>query len=587
MRKEMEGAYAELRSLAGVEPEQAEQRINHIIKQALSDFVKSCRCPAIWAYGGHTRMLMADYIFEMKPVRFIIDEFRAKTDAGGFTMIHSDEIEDKQIDGIIISSFRYRGEIAETIRSKFPHIRYLDIYETLRNHGIALDCEYYAKNHPYTRYSHINGLRRKLRDCMAAEAKIRLYWELLRELIAIKDFLSAITCAKKLMEIDRGGCIQKLLESLERIYCLELQTASAVSEKNVLMLCIDGLRRRDLFAGEMRKLKRYIDQNTFFFNNAYSVSTSTCESLLPVYSENFDLRTKYYEKSTVQEENCRFVNEAIRQGRHIHFYTDGCPYVESGHIQVQAQSRTAAEKLWYFLLDAADEENGLFYVHILYESHFSYPNPYTENNLVADGTSIFFDFLERSGGKLRTDYEAQKRDAIQYLDDLLPPFLERLRCPLVLFADHGNCVLRPQDRLEDVSYPQLTFGEELIQIPLAIRSKEMGVGQSSRICSLMDLNGIVVSLLRREHPNIQTYDYIKMLRSAIYNEDFKYLYRKLGYERGLGAFEAFLFQDGWKLVVYADGAVELYETASDSQIEDSERKKALLMQVKCAVTVYD
>ena len=238
-------------------------------------------------------------------------------------------------------------------------------------------------------------------------------------------------------------------------------------------------------------------------------------------------------------------------------------------------------------MDAADEENGLFYVHILYESHFSYPNPYTENNLVADGTSIFFDFLERSGGKLRTDYEAQKRDAIQYLDDLLPPFLERLRCPLVLFADHGNCVLRPQDRLEDVSYPQLTFGEELIQIPLAVRSKEMGVGQSSRICSLMDLNGIVVSLLRREHPNIQTYDYIKVLRSAIYNEDFKYLYRKLGYERGLGAFEAFLFQDGWKLVVYADGAVELYETASDSQIEDSERKKALLMQVKCAVTVYD
>ena len=578
MRQEMQTAYAELLKLAGIERRDTAQNINYIIKKALSDFVKSCRCPAIWAYGIHTRMLMADYIFEMKPVKYIIDEFRTE-DAGGYVMIRSREIPDTKIDGIIISSFKYREEIARTIETKFPQIKYLDIYENLHQNGIDLDCEYYTQEHPYSHYARINRLKRTLAEPQDANARGGLYRELLKELIQIKDFRSAIACAEE------HGEDPQLLKVLRRVYELELSAAAAVSEKNVLLLCIDGLRRRDLFTEQMKKIHSCIDRNMFLYTNAYSVSTSTYESLIPAYSENDDLRTKYYEQSSIREADCRFVQEAVRQGRRIRFYTDGYPYIESEQIQVQEQSQTAAEKIWDFLLDAVDEKNGLFYLHILYESHFSYPNPYTEGNLVADGTSIFFDFLQRNGGKLRTDYEAQKRDSVQYLDDLLAPFLERLHCPMVLFADHGNCVLKAKDSLKDVKYPQLTFGEELIQVPLAIRSKELGAGQSSQICSLMELNEIIVRLLRGERPEAPRRSYIKVLRSEIYNEDFKYLYRELRFERGLKAFEVFLFQDGWKLVIYADGVTELYSATDDTLIEDAQRKKALLLQVSRSISV--
>lgn len=586
MRQEMQTAYAELLKLAGIEQRDTAQNMNYIIKKALADFVKSCRCPAIWAYGVHTRMLMADYIFEMKPVKYIIDEFRTE-DAGGYTMIRSSEIPDTNIDGIIISSFKYRKDIKETIKSKFPQVKYLDIYQVLHQNGIDLDCEYYAQEHPYTRYTRINQLKKRLAEAQNIDEKSGLYLNLVKELIQIKDFLSAIHCAAAYDENCGSEQNRELWRSLQEIYQLELSAASAVSEKNVLMLCIDGLRRRDLFTEQMKKIKSCVDRDMFFFSNAYSTSTSTFESLLPVYSENTDLRTKYYERDSVREEDCRFVKEAIRQRRTIRFYTDGSSFVESGRIQVQEQSRTVAEKIWDFLLDAVDEENGLFYVHILYESHFSYPNPYTQGPLVADGTSIFFDFLQRNGGKLRTDYERQKRDSMQYLDDFLAPFLERLRCPTVLFADHGNCLLKEEERLEDVRYPQLTFGEELIQIPFAVRSKELGSGESKQIFSLMNLNAIVICLLRQERPEIPNDRYIKVLRSEIYNEDFKYLYQKLHFGRGLEAFEVFLFQDGWKLAVYADGVTELYDAASDEQVEDDAKKKELLAQVGKTVTAWN
>lgn len=92
-------------------------------------------------------------------------------------------------------------------------------------------------------------------------------------------------------------------------------------------------------------------------------------------------------------------------------------------MHVTERSQTATEKIWDFVSDAVDESNGFFYIHILYESHHSYPNPYTRTPLVID---VLFDYLSRNGGKLRTDYDAQQKEALHYLDDVLSPILEGL-----------------------------------------------------------------------------------------------------------------------------------------------------------------
>ena len=106
MRAKMEQAYDRLLALLGIESGNESRKTSRIIKEAIRAFAADCEKPALWCYGEHTRMLMTDYVFEMKNVKYIIDEFC--TGDGGFEIIRSKEIEEKEIDGIIISSFKYR-----------------------------------------------------------------------------------------------------------------------------------------------------------------------------------------------------------------------------------------------------------------------------------------------------------------------------------------------------------------------------------------------------------------------------------------------------------------------------------------------
>ncbi|NBH84994.1 hypothetical protein D7X88_17180 [bacterium C-53] len=585
MRKQLEDQYNALMQYFNIDKGVVKNTINKIIKESLHEFVSNCNIPAIWCYGKHTKMLMADFIFEMKGIRFIIDEAYSGNKDSGFIMIDQSQIRECGIDGIIISSFKYREEIKAILRSKFSGVKYLDLYDVLENNEIFLVKEYYESIHPYGRYMLINEYSRKLQSNISDMEKDKIYSKLVREYVGIKDFRNAIIFEEARSR--QCGIKSEIIGRLRGIY-EQLQSAAAkISGKNVLMLCIDGLRRQDALGGQMKKIKQWLEDNTFVFLNAYSVSTSTYESLIPAYSGNMDLRTRYFESNIVGEEQCDFIQTAIEQGRKIHFYTDSCAYIDSKKIVVTDCAQTATEKLWDFILDSVEEENGLYYMHILYESHYSYANPYTETKLIADGSSIMFDFLSRNGEMLRADYDIQHRDALRYLDDVLYPLLVQMKIRLALFADHGNMILKQNTRLSDITYIQNTFHEDLIRIPLVVKSPEMGVGCHKSIISLMEMNNIIISLLKRRKYVPEEQDFIKIVRSEIYNPDFRYLYKKIKHERGLMAFEGFIFQTGYKLIVYPDGKSVLYETEHEQIIDDDHLKNKLLDKVRDFVTVTD
>lgn len=585
MREQLENKYCTLAHFLGIDEDAASGNINKIIKESLRQFVNDCSNPAIWCYGKHTKMMMADFIFEMKGVRFIIDEGHKGKSEGGFSIVGSNQIRQSGIDGIIISSYKYREEIKGTLKEKYSDIKYLDIYDVLKEKGVCLANEYFATKHPYSHYLLINEYRRRLRQSNSEIERAEVYLNLIKEYVKIKDFRNAILCAENY----RGQCAVdfEMINDLRELYELQQTTIMNISENNVLMLCIDGLRRQDIEAEEMGEVGRLLKKTAYVFQNAYSVSTSTYESLIPAYSENADMRTKYFEKNMVAEKNCRFIQAAIEQDRAIYFYTDSIAYIDSDRITVTDCTQTVCEKLWNFTLDAADENNGLFYIHILYESHFSYPNPYTEQKIIADGSSIMFDFLPKNGEQLRTDYCAQHRDTLAYINDILYVFLSELKLRFVLFADHGGIILPKGTQLQEVSFAQGVFHEDLIRIPMAVKSPEMGVGVDADMISLMSINDVVISLLKKQkfyHPKTE---FIRVARSEIYNPDFRYLYGKNGQERGIQAFEGFLFKTGYKLVIYADGVSELYETEGDRLIEDTELKRCLLDEIRSYVTVAD
>lgn len=550
--------YDEVVKILGiVDNKYLQDKINIIVKESLKKFTDSCRVPAIWCFGQHTKMLMADFMYEMKAVKYIIDNNYKGESQSGFKIITQDEINNYHIDGIIISSFKYKENIKNIIHSNFSKIKFLDIYDELEKGGIKLNYEYFSQTHPFCSYAQINQLQREILDEVNVERSKKLYIDLIKEYVSIKDFRLALEYTQKLSEIDKSSFVLNLTSKLSELYQEELQTVEEISKNNVLMLCIDGLRRRDYMEGKLPKLRKWVGENALLLSNAYSMSTSTYESLLPTFSENDDLRTQYYNKSSIDGNDCRFIIEAIKQNRNIQFYTDVTPYIESKHINVSSQLLTASEKIWEFVNDAKEEVNGLFYIHILYESHFSYSNPYTTNKLVADGTSILFDFLAINGGKMRTDYEKQQTDALAYIDDLLYPFLKRIKCRTIIFADHGNLLLPSNASLPDINRTQLSFSDELIEIPIIIKSPEYECGESNQLQTLKCLNDLIISLLNETKIELHNRQYIKVLRSHIYNPDFIFLYKKCNYEQELLAFELFIFNDGTKLAIYENGNYEI------------------------------
>lgn len=560
-------------------------KINSLIKNAIGSFVKGCNNPAIWCYGRHTKMLMSDFMFELKDVHFIIDNgINDRTDSG-FKIINEGSLSENQIDGIIISSRKFRNEIVNNLKTNYKDVPYLDIYGELEKNGYYLTAGYYAADHPYSRYFNLNRLQRENLREEDIEARKKGLKEIIKEYIAIKDFKSAIKHTKKLIELSDNHWAKTVLELLEDIYKLQMEALREINEDNVIMLCLDGVRRKDVSEKYTERLYAFIRDNMCFYSNAYAVSTSTFESLIPAYSENDDLRTGYFNFNTIASENCRFVKEAKQQKRKIFFYTDGTEYVEDDSIQVKIQSQTATEKLWDFLMDAAEEENGLFYIHVLYESHYSYPNPYTMDEIVTEGTNIMFDYLDSNGGEIRTDYNKQQKDSLRYLDDVIVPMLERLQCRMVLYADHGNILIDKGADLEIVEKTKYTFHEDLIQIPFAVKAPEIEAGEDDRLFSLMDLNSVVIALMRKEKILLKRNHYIKVLRSEIYNPDFKYLYKRANNEQGLLAFEVFIFENGYKLAIYADGIVELYLARTDMEVSDTGMRMRLWEEIRDKITV--
>ncbi len=159
-----------------------------------------------------------------------------------------------------------------------------------------------------------------------------------------------------------------------------------------------------------------------------------------------------------------------------------------------------------------------------------------------------------------------------------------VKCRMVIFADHGNILINQQEKLESIEQVFLTYHQDLIRIPLMIKSPEMGAGVEREDISLMELNTIIISLLEKKKFERRYGKLIKLQRSEIYNPDFRYLYAKRGYEQGLLAFEAFILEGKYKLGVFSNGYTELFST-DDKSVENKALKRQLFDQIKEYITV--
>ncbi len=577
LRDEIEEKYNSLFEKYPLEKPLDGKKIASYVKDILETFLKDKKHPAIYANGGHTKMLMADFMFEMKNVKVIIDNYNQENESG-FKQISDEEIRNYDIDGIIISSYKFRNEIKEKLSKICPEIPALDIYDEIHKRGIKLNADYYYGTHPQQLYRTINKLNN------TDDSKEKLI-ELTSLYLQIKDLHLAMESAAELASLSPCEISNNLLNDIRALYQLMLKGYRSISSKNVLLMCLDGMRRRDMSAITTPRMMKVIEKKGFRYTNAYSFSTSTFESLIPVYSENYDLSTNYYDCSVVDADNCRFVKEAIKQGRDIHLYTDMDKHIDGEGVNHCGAFQTITEKLWEFMIDALGTDNGLFLLHELYETHYSFSNPYTRGNVVFEGTAMLFDFLPAKGGKLRADYVKQHDDSLRYVDGIMAEFLELSNFNILLYADHGNLLLANEATLNDVSEIHLSCSAEWTEIPFVVMGAHIESGESDDLVSLTEMNNIAIALEKGEIPVIPKRNYIKCARTQIYNPDFRFLYKEMGHEEDLMAFEAFVFEKGEKLIVFSNGLKKLY--VNEQQVNDKEEIERLYDIIKKEITVLE
>ena len=121
---------------------------------------------------------------------------------------------------------------------------------------------------------------------------------------------------------------------------------------------------------------------------------------------------------------------------------------------------------------------------------------------------------------------------------------------------------------------------------MAVRSRKMKPCENKELQSLADINKIVISLLNNTLLELKKKQYVKVQRSSIYNPDMIRIYQMLGYQRGLNAFEMFIFENGYRCVVYSDGYSEVYDD-NDIMIKDEKLKQQLFNRIKTEITVIE
>ncbi|MBO6243821.1 MAG: hypothetical protein J6O41_04565, partial [Clostridia bacterium] len=170
-----------------------------LIKEGIREFIESHSKTAIYCYGVHTEMLMADFMIDLKGIHYIVDNYKMCNDKSGFKIITEQEVEKIGIDSIIISSFKFKERIKDGLSEHYKNIHVFDIYDYLKERGIYLESEYYRCNHPYHHYYVINKLHREIESGVADI--VYLYKKLISEFLSIKDFRLASEYAYRLFRI--------------------------------------------------------------------------------------------------------------------------------------------------------------------------------------------------------------------------------------------------------------------------------------------------------------------------------------------------------------------------------------------------
>lgn len=503
---------------------------------------------AIWGAGGHTEELLKIIDISKKNVICIVDSspLRQGEMLKGLPIYLPEAIASEKIDLIVVSSFSFRDEIIERIKSDFKTCNYFDpykLYDDLDPEDIILIRT------PFHRLIYMQDLLILMYKNSDPQAKGKILYQLIIEYLRCRDFIHAELFVHEYIRqgYPRSASLKLFMTNLKSLLSRVKEIVRARKTIDVNLVILDGLRASDV--GKMPFLN-YLQQKSISFTNAFSTSNYTrgtlCSAMygsLPFESEvhknrkyEFDINRSIFFKTFYDQGYQLFIKSTLS------FNAEDTVNIKIQKQQSGSKETIMSTTIWEYLCEVLKqpERNFLSVLHVL-ETHPPYRCIYTEVEAEQSKTENqeFANRLHRYHGILT------------YVDIYLKELMDFVSSNSVniFMADHGNVFGSPYGSV-------LNWYDTNIHVPLIVYCSKYNPFRYEVLFSLKDLPEQLLFIIQNGKPLEKYVEYIEMERDPIYRPSFDKL-KTTKEAKFLNAYKVIRSVYD-KYVIYADGLEEYY-----------------------------
>ena len=552
---------------------------------------------AIWGAGDHGNELIKLLPVKNKNMIFFVDKSLGGIgeELEGYPIYKPEAVEKYNIDLVIISSFRYRNEIALEIENQF-NCEYLEFYNELEKKDIKLETPFYY-NHPD--YLELYELRRLYEKAELFERKEEYLFELICKYLAIRDFYYADKYIQEYIRKDYSQAekLEEFNQELKRFLGNIKNKIKKRKKNDITLFLLDSLRSRDVL-GEYNGSAPFLSElaeRAVTFKNAFSTNIFTYMSLFSMFSGKLPIDDGLYKKEMIEIESSDFLETLQKRGYYLYSYvlgkkifcnSDKLKQIKTRRRLVRKNERNnatgvfASNLLWQHICDIYNnDENPLFaLLHLVGEIHKPHICGFHEDRpVIHKGVEEYGDSYPEQG---KRNFIKQYYECVAYVDKQMEYFLDFLPSQMtkVIFGDHGQVV----ENLftERYNYFNL-FGcpDSRVHVPLIIDSPALESENIEELFSMKNVGNLLLNLLNNNFLKLDnkfTGEYIETQFEPVFNQPLaEDLIEICGTKYVLG-FKA-VRNDTGKFVLYNSGEEDLYilPEENNNKINEIEYQKEL------------
>lgn len=562
------------------------ERINAEVINILKNKCKGKKM-AMWGVGDinnpnetYVYKFLDKYIYYLGKVNCLVD---ARDDYMGkklldIPIIKSDELEKYDVEVILITSFRSRKYIAEDIKTKFPQIYCLDIYEELEKNGIKTEKDIFKSD---SRYVDIYFARKKYELAVDEIDKSMYLKDLIARYLDIRDIYYATFFMKEYVDKNYNGweeiskCVSEVEILLKRI------KENTIKRKDIVLAYIDALRSCDWYDKKTDKYKilKNISNESKCFLEVNSTASVTYESMYSAMTGNLPLDGDVYNRSySYRIGESKFFNRAIKKGYSINVYfPELYKILDENKFVKYYYNLYITEHMWNLICRMAEEEKRTIHFFYAKELHIPFLCGYfTDEPIETVFSRMGFDDTVEDREKVSRQF----KDCLQYVQLQIEYFWEYFgeRSNKIIFSDHSHIVCNEKNKPYYMYYNDI---EKSVHNVLMISGENVIAEKVSNLVSMRDFNKIILPLLDDKDVYIPEEDIIEYQYYPVMNKSIRECSKLFNGEKYIDGIKCFRNKN-YLVVFTKKGLPEIYRLEDENKVSicDSKEGKDFLRYIQ-------